>query len=123
MFAKRNRATDESPIEKYVDLILRLAAQVRADKIIFGEPCDNLPRDTAKLGQIPELLRAAFIGSPDAMHVPLWARVDGVWHEWAGPPWYLLHEIVRAVGDMHAADINLAMEPNFCYSLTLREAD
>jgi len=121
MFSLKKRVTDKSPAEKYVDLILGLAVRIGADKLVFGVPCDELPRTTAESGIVRDCFREIAPDTADTMLIPVWARINGNWHEWAGPPWYLLHEIVRFVGDTYSATITVTMEANYCYSLALRK--
>ena len=123
MFSLKKRVANTSPIEKYVDLILGLAARTGADKLVFGVPGDDLPRTAVEPGIVRDFFRDVAPEGGDTMLVPVWARINGNWHEWAGPPWHLLHEIVRVAGNIHSESITVAMEANYCYSFTLRKAD
>ncbi|MGO9526637.1 MAG: hypothetical protein ACLPT4_10015 [Verrucomicrobiia bacterium] len=102
MFGHVKRDTQASAIRKYVDVILKAAVVGGVDKIIFGEPCDDLPRETcphvdAINPYLPAQVIAAFNNTRD---VAIWQRIDGTWHELPGFPWYLLHEVVRHIGDL-----------------------
>ena len=121
MFRLKKRATETSPIQKYIDFILGMATRMEADKLVFGVPCDDLPRVAADSGVVRDFFRDVIPAGTRL--IPVWVRIHGSWHEWVGPPWYLLHEIVRVVGDTRSATVTVAMETNYCYSLTLRKAD
>ncbi len=156
MLGRMKRDTQASAIVHYVDLILRTAVTSGVDKIIFGEPCDDLPREKCSGIEeiLPSLPEGILAGFKNTKHVPMWQRIDGSWHELPGIPWYLLHEVVRYVGDLitrhqrshqqhdfpdeivaivplqlpppHGAamvSFTLAMEQNYCYSVTLKKVD
>jgi hypothetical protein len=96
------RDTQAGAIVRYVDLILRMAVTSEVDKIVLGEPCDALPREKCPDIQaiLPDLPEGLLAGFENTKHVPMWQRIDGIWHELPGLPWYLLHEVVRYVGDL-----------------------
>jgi hypothetical protein len=151
-FAKKRTLGDTA--RRHMDVILWMCVHGGADKIIFGEPCDDLPRETLQGAMASNRGLAKLIGlrdelCPKAKDVPMWQRVHGTWHELAGIPWHLLHEVIRNLGDRSVAqDVNeqlpdslesivplkwkggsvkvamrLSLEPNYCYSITLKKID
>ena len=153
MFGFARKRAQGEVAHRYIDGILLMAVQNGADKIIFGAPCDDLPREPRRSeeGVRSELEEETeFEFATGTRKVPLWERFNGTWHEMPGPVWYALHEIVRDLGDRIAAlqDANkqlpdsleaivplklkdatvkvtmrLALEPNYCYSVTLKKID
>jgi hypothetical protein len=155
------------PEERYIEVSLDRALEGHVDKILYGEPCDNLPRVTLKAAMAadPEwgAAMAKLIGlsdelCPEAKGVPMfpvWWRIDGVWHEMGSLPWHLLHGIVRHIGELiylhqtaeqrnksaekmestvrlkklgrnggiAKVSLELTLEPNYCYSVTLKKVD
>ncbi|MGD0060042.1 MAG: hypothetical protein ABSD58_11560 [Verrucomicrobiia bacterium] len=150
MFRGAKRSAQNDVVHRYVDLILKMAVDDGVDKMIFGEPCDGLPRETCVM---EPFLPAEMIAELNSMKdVPIWRRVNGTWHELPGFSWYLLHEVVRDLGDKIVAQhankqqatypnalesivplkskhggvkvaMTLTLEPNYCYSVTLKKID
>jgi hypothetical protein len=102
MFGHVRRDTQASAIVKYVDLILRMAVASGVDKIVFGQPCDDLPCKKCEGIEaiLPGLPEGTLAGFKNTKHVPMWQRIDGTWHELPGFLWYLLPDVVRYVGDL-----------------------
>lgn len=153
MFGDAKKGGKKDPVEQYIDMILQMALDNGVDKITFGKPGDDLPRETCMRDGwrwLEPFYPAEIIAElNDTKAVPIWQRKDGKWHELPGFPWYLLHEVVRHVGDRITAqparaqladsiestvplkskpgEINVVMtlrlEPNYCYSITLKKVD
>ena len=163
MFWKRklDHKLPEEKLRLFVELELASALDARTDKIVFGEPCDDLPRVTLKAAKAAdpkwggELTEETEFNDviPATKRLPIWWRFDGVWHEMPSLPWHLLHMIVRTLGDLivvnqardqqmnyHEAleatvplkrvrdgtlkvSLKLTLEPNYCYSVTLKKVD
>jgi hypothetical protein len=155
MFRDAKKGLQKDVVLPFIELILEKSMNDGVDKIVFGEPCDDLPRVTLQAAMASNPGLAKLVGLSDELctktkDVPIWQRVHGTWHELAGIPWYLLHEVVRNLGDRIVAQqtdtqrtkhtesldsivhlksgsiyvgMSLTLEPNYCYSITLRKID
>jgi hypothetical protein len=153
MFKGAKKGPQKDVVLRFIELILEMSVNDGVDKIVFGEPCDDLPRVTlqAAMAANPGLAKLDALSDelcPKTKEVPIWQRVHGTWHESAGLPWYLLHEVIRDLGDRIVAQqtdtqrtqnaeslesivhlksgsvyvgMSLTLESNYCYSVTLRK--
>jgi len=151
MFGLPKNGAQDDLILPFVEMHLQSAVDDGIDKIVFGEPCDDLPREKCtRLGGLEPFLSAEQIAAFNSTRdIPIWRRANGIWYEVPGVPWYLLHQIVRLVGDKIATQrgcvdladsigatlplktkhgeinvmVKLSIEPNYCYSVTLKKVD
>jgi hypothetical protein len=152
MFGLSKRSAQNDPVQRFLELLLWMALNDGADKIVLGEPCDELPRVTCKqhggLGPFlpPDMIKEI----ENTRNVPIWRRIGGKWYEQPGFSWFLLHDIVQRLCQMPIVQhpnqkqldysqsfeqvtqlksergevkvlLRLTLEPNYCYSVTLKK--